>query len=129
MSKKYTPNYPSPEVESDVPNLSGKSPRQNVMIEEAAQRAVAESETWLLAKKINDYSQPGSTSREALEALGFTILGNADDLFYKVQPPDGWTKTTSGFWTTVLDEQGKERILQFFKGAWYDRDAFLNISA
>jgi len=85
---------------------------------------VAESETWLLARKHN--MRQGDT-RADLEALGFTVLGEADDLFYKVQPPAGWTKETSGYWTTVKDASGKERISQFFKGAWYDRDAFLSI--
>lgn len=105
-------------------NISGRSPKDNLSIEEAAQRRVAESETWLLARKHN--MEIGNTKAD-LEALGFTVLGEADDLFYNVQPPEGWTKETSGYWTTVKDATGKERISQFFKGALYDRDAFLSI--
>lgn len=120
--EKYKPNYPDTSKESDVVNISGKSPKQNISIEEAAQRAVAESETWLLARK-----NRGQDSRPALEALGFTILGEVDDLFYQVQSPAGWSKTTEGYWTTVKDAQGNERISQFFKGAWYDRHADLSV--
>lgn len=126
MSDKYTPNYPNPEVESEVPNLSGLSPRQNVTIEEAAQRSVAESEQWMLARKVNGRYLDTNDSRAGLESLGFTVEESNDDLFYSVTAPEGWTKTTSGFWTTVLDADGNERISMFFKGAWYDRDSFLN---
>lgn len=123
MPTKYNPNYPDPNVEPDVPNISGRSPRENVSIEEAAQRAVAENASWLLAKEQN----MNGDSRQALEALGFTVLGEADDLFYQVQPPQGWDKSTQGYWTTVTDDAGNERISQFYKGAWYDRRAFLSI--
>ena len=123
---KYKPNYDEGTVrrESTQVNISGRSPQDNLFIEEAAQRSVAESEVWLLARKHN--MRKGDTCDD-LEAMGFTILGEADDLFYKVQPPEGWTKETSGYWTIVKDASGNERISQFFKGAWYDRDAFLNI--
>lgn len=126
MSKKYTPNYPNPEEASDTPNVSGKSPRQNIMIEEAAQRAVAESEQWMLARRVNGRHMETNDSRVGLEALGFTVKDSDDELFYSVTPPSGWTKETQGFWTTVYDEEGNEQISMFFKGAWYDRDAFLN---
>lgn len=123
---KYVPNYQRPEEESDVVNISGRSPRENVPIEEAAQRAIAESETWLVARAHNRFDAEKDT-RKALEELGFTVLDERDDLFYEVRPPEGWSKSTQGYWTTVLDTEGKERMTQFFKGAWYDTDAFLNI--
>lgn len=122
----YKPNYDDRQIltAGSKANISGKSPMQNLAIEEGAQREVAESETWLLARKQN---MQRDDSKAALEALGFTILGIADDLFFKVQPPAGWTKETEGYWTTVKDAEGHERISQFFKGAWYDREAFLSI--
>ena len=92
--------------------------------EAGVQRAVAESEQWLIARKTN----PGwKDSREALEKLGFKVVRESDDLFYEVEAPAGWTKTTDGYWTTVRDETGAERFSQFFKGAFYDRDAFVNV--
>lgn len=126
---KYKPGYEHPEGESDQINVSGRSPRDNLIIEEMAQKQVAESATWLLARKLNSAhgNYTHGDSRQELEALGFQVEDLADELFYQVEPPSGWTKETSGYWTTVRDADGNEIISQFFKGAWYDRDAFLNI--
>lgn len=97
-------------------------------MEEEAQRNVAEAEEWRLAREMNyvrgEYAR--GDSREELEAMGFTILGE-DDLFYITTPPEGWTKATQGFWTYVHDKEGNERISMFFKGAIYDRRANLSI--
>ena len=121
---KYVPQY-EPEDVSDVLVGSGvTTARQNISIKEAEQRRIAESPKWQLAKRIN----PRGDSRAELEALGFKVVSESDELFYEVEAPAGWQKSTSGFWTTVTDETGKKRISQFFKGAWYDRDAFLNFS-
>lgn len=67
-------------------------------------------------------------SRPELETLGFKVIGEADDLFYRVQAPEGWDKSTQGYWTTVIDAKGQKRMTQFHKGAFYDRDAFLNVN-
>jgi hypothetical protein len=125
----YKPNYTKEDIRksSTITNASGQSPQFILTGEECSQRAIAESETWLLAKKMNRISQDNRTVKDTLEALGFTVLGETDDLFFQVQPPEGWTKETQGYWTTVKDQNGNERITQFFKGAFYDRDAFLNI--
>lgn len=125
----YKPNYDEDLVagSSRVTNVSGRSPHDNILIEEAAQRAVATSENWLLARKTNR-TRGGSDSREILEEAGFQVVSEHDDLFYKVKPPQGWTKQTQGYWTYVYDSEGVERFSQFFKGAWYDRDAFLNVT-
>jgi len=122
----YKPGYDEKAIKesSKVPNISGKSPQENLHIEEANQRAVAESQNWLLAREHNGVGD----SRQDLQDLGFAILGE-EDLFYKINPPAGWTKETSGFWTSVKDASGTERISHFFKGAWYDTRAFLNIKA
>lgn len=131
MADTYTPNYPDPEEESDKPNVSGMSPRANVEIEEAAQRRVAEDPTWLLARKLNSVGGQYSRgdSRDVLEAIGFEVIGEDGTLFYQVRPPEGWTRMTEGYWTSVKDKDGKERMTMFYKGAWYDQDAFLNINA
>jgi len=107
----------------DTLTPTGFTSRQLAYLEEKSQRAVAENSEWLLAKKggLSD-----TDTRKELEKLGFVILGEAD-LFYKVQAPNGWTKVTEGFWTTVLDDKGNERMHQFYKGALYDRDAFIDI--
>jgi len=121
---KYKPNYPNLEDVSDEITVTGKTSRENVAIEETSQRVIAENPEWLLARRLN----PSGDSKSELETLGFKILGEADDLFYRVQPPQDWKKSTEGYWTSVTDSDGKERLNQFHKGAFYDRDAFLNIS-
>ncbi len=125
----YKPNYDDDAIQksSTATNRSGSSPQEIITGEEASQRAVAESEQWLIAKKENGWNQEKSV-KEQLEDLGFVILDEHDDLFFSVQSPKGWTKNTKGYWTSVKDQDGNERISQFYKGAFYDRDAFLNFS-
>lgn len=124
MTDKYQTEYTDDVIEghSDVPNLSGRSPRENLRIEEGNQRRIAESEKWYLARRLN----PRGDSKDCLQGMGF-VVGEVSGLFYEVNPPSGWTKSTDGYWTSVLDCDGHERISQFYKGAWYDQDAFLNI--
>lgn len=126
--KKYTTRYTNDVIEdmSNRVNISGMSPQNNVRFEESAQRKVAEQGEWLLARRLNNNEE--SDSKESLLSLGFLVENSDDDLFYKVTPPEGWTKTTNGYWTTVLDNEGKERISQFFKGAYYDRRAQLHLT-
>ena len=125
----YKPNCTDDQIQqhSVVRNISGRSPKANITIEEGAQKRVATSEVWQLAKQAGWLSR-NETSRRALEEMGFTILDDKDDLFFKVQPPAGWTKATEGYWTYICDADRKERLTQFYKGAWYDSDAFLNLS-
>lgn len=104
-------------------NISGASPREILRGQTTAQRLVAESDKWLLARRIN----PGGDSRVKLMKLGFKVIAVRDDLFYEVEAPEGWTKSTNGYWTRVLDKSGVERFLQFYKGAFYDRSAFISL--
>lgn len=104
----------------------GLSSRVLVTIQEEEQKRIAENSTWLLARRVN----MAGDSRKSLEKLGFSVAtspSSMDTLFYEAQPPKGWTKSTSGYWTTIRDKKGNERISQFYKGAIYDQDAFLNI--
>jgi len=127
---QYVPGYSDEDISemSNTANVSGKSPKNNVAIEEAAQKAAAENPVWQIAREVNWRRYMDSNdSRIGLEALGFTIQ-NESKLFYGVNPPVGWTKETLGFWTTVRDTEGKERLTQFYKGAWYDTSAFVNFT-
>ena len=105
----------------DSPTYTRFTSRECAIIEESNQRAVAENPEWLLAKSNRD-----GDSRKILVGLGFVILGE-QDLFYRVQAPKGWTKVTEGFWTTVLDDKGNARLSQFYKGAFYDRRAHIDV--
>lgn len=122
----YTPQYDDEAIDqsSDKPNISGESPRTNLIIEERAQRQVAESEAWLLARNMGSHWNP-EDSRPALEALGFEVKPH-NDLFYEVVPPEGWAKRTEGYHTYVYDADGKQRAHQFYKGAWYDTRASIS---
>ena len=66
-----------------------------------------------------------------LEALsthwGFTILGESDELFMRVQLAPGWTlKTTEHrLYTDLFDDKGRRRAQIFYKAAPYDRRADL----
>ena len=126
---KYTPNYPDTGTVSNNVMPLGFTSRECVEIEEAVQKEVADHPEWLLAKKINPVrgKRPHKDSRSELKTLGFKILGEYDELFFRVQPPEGWTKTTHGYWTKIMDARGNEIISQFHKGAFYDHDAFLSI--
>lgn len=128
----YTPKYADEDIAKmgNTPNISGLSPQANVTIEEREQAKIANNPTWYIARKMNhdgiNYSR--GDSRSKLEELGFTDIEHGDDLFYSVKAPSGWTKETEGYWTTVKDEMGQKRMSQFYKGAWYDRDAHVNIT-
>ena len=125
----YKPRYTKEDFKrmgKDI-NLSGKSAKENVTIEERAQQGIANSEKWHLARWVHHSWGSGSgDTRPALEALGF-VIHEESGLFYTCTAPDGWTKSTSGYWTTILDSKGVERGSQFYKGAWYDETAFLTI--
>jgi len=116
---------------SDQMTPTGFTSRELVAREEAQQQRIAESEEWQIAKELNTVGSEykHGDSKKELERLGFTnIRPGRKDLFYSVTPPKGWTKETQGFWTTVKDEKGNERMTQFYKGAFYDERAFVNIS-
>lgn len=66
----------------------------------------------------------------AYHRMGIEILDVVDDLFLSVKLPDGWRKigTEHRLWTRLLDNKGRERATIFYKAAFYDRDAFININ-
>lgn len=120
----YKANYVNTNQVPNTMTPTGKTSRECIEIEEQSQKAVAECKEWLIAKKLN----PRGDSKPELESMGFTNIKEKDDLFFSVTPPENWTKETSGYWTTIYDSEGTEQITQFYKGAFYDRDAFINIT-
>lgn len=70
-------------------------------------------------------------TREQLEQMGITFGEDADDLFVHVQLPDGWNKipTDHSMWSNLVDERGRERAKIFYKAAFYDRRASINLTA
>jgi len=67
----------------------------------------------------------------AAEALGIKRLGPVPDdkLFVRATLPQGWKKlaTDHSYWSKIVDESGVERVSIFYKGAFYDRDAFMDV--
>ena len=69
---------------------------------------------------------------EALANIGFKFgeLVDGDSMFQSVQLPAGWTREGSNhaMWSYVLDQHDRQRLSIFYKAAFYDRDAFFNIT-
>lgn len=79
-------------------------------------------------KKISDKNNVLYT-KEQYSKMGILIIEQCDDLFYSVELPDGWKiKPSDRLWNDVYDNQGRKRLNFFYKGAFYDRDAFVNFN-
>lgn len=65
-------------------------------------------------------------TKEQYEQMGIKIIEKFDDLFYNIVLPEGWKirDTEHPMWNNLLDDKGRKRISFFYKGAFYDRDAF-----
>jgi hypothetical protein len=67
----------------------------------------------------------------ALEALGFKFSKrDGKDLFIDAEIPVGWKKvpTDHAMWSNLLDPQGRVRASIFYKAAFYDRAAFMDLA-
>jgi hypothetical protein len=64
-------------------------------------------------------------SREAFEKVGFKFGNEVDELFLTASLPSGWKRvaTDHSMHSTIVDEQGFERVSIFYKAAFYDRRA------
>jgi hypothetical protein len=91
--------------------------------EAAGQESFAQSETLP-----TDMSED---ARNALEKSGVKFLGIIEDdpIFQYVELPEGWQKkpTSHSMYTDLVDANGKKRASIFYKAAFYDRSARLNI--
>jgi hypothetical protein len=78
-----------------------------------------------------DYERKGS-GRKLLESWGFKFgkVVGGDTIFTQAKLPPGWTKkpTDHDMWSTILDDKGRERCGIFYKAAFYDRSAHMNIT-
>ena len=109
---------------SDKLNASGFSPKELIRREDDCQRGVADNKEWCISKK----TKYGKDSKKELRRVGLRVIGTYTiDLFYTVRQPKGWTKSTVGMWTTVLDDKGNLILTQFYKGSLYDQRAFVDI--
>ena len=72
-----------------------------------------------------------SGEQAEFEALGFTF-GDPDPddpMFRPATLPTGWKRKGSdhAMWSYIVDEHDRERVSIFYKAAFYDRDAFMNL--
>lgn len=70
-------------------------------------------------------------SRESWERLGFTFLDIPDDdVLCKASLPEGWRieATEHSMWNNIIDEKGRTRGSMFYKAAFYDRNAHMDLS-
>ncbi len=62
--------------------------------------------------------------------MGIKVLGwgKKDELFGSFQLPEGWKResTDHPMWNSLTDNKGRKRASIFYKGAFYDRDSFVN---
>lgn len=92
------------------------------------------SYTRLVPKKIQYMARKmerGTDTREYLEFLGFIIIEDwdQDPIFYEVKAPEGWGKYhIDSSHISIKDSEGRERFVQFFKGNFEDREAYLILS-
>lgn len=72
---------------------------------------------------------PTECPREKLESLGFVFGEAVDDIFTYVQFPEGWSKvpTENSMWSDLVDNKGRKRGGIFYKAAFYDRSAHMNL--
>lgn len=71
----------------------------------------------------------GRKHRPQFEAMGIKFGEDADDIFVKVELPQGWriAPTDHSMWSKLLDDQGRERASIFYKAAFYDRSAHVDL--
>lgn len=71
-------------------------------------------------------------TQEQFEKMGIVFgdrpVGN--DLFCEAVLPEGWHKeaTAHSMWSDLVDDQGRRRASIFYKAAFYDRNAFMDIT-
>lgn len=58
--------------------------------------------------------------------IGIEIIEEYDDLFYRVNLPEGWSIESNGYWNNVKDSNGNTIIKYFYDSKFYDRCAYVN---
>lgn len=93
-------------------------------MESQGQREVVQSES-LPSESLRDGDD------DALRALGLTLGEPYDDdpLFRPATLPEGWRRepTDHALWSRIVDERGIDRVLVFYKAAFYDRKAHVSV--
>ena len=113
----------SDKLEILIRGLMGEDPSDVILRQEArGQQDFVNSTT--LPKDIRN------GSREQLEEMGIVFGEDVDDLFVEVQLPEGWKRevTDHDMWNKLVNKEGQEQAMIFYKAAFNDRDAFMSIT-
>lgn len=107
-------------------SMSGQSPSRAIEQQEASEQSN------LAMSEVLPTKGTGGIDGDRLKTLGFELGDqvSGDPLFRFVRLPQGWKKvpTSHHLWTDLVDEKGRKRASIFYKGAFYDRDAFMRLT-
>lgn len=86
-----------------------------------------------LSQLIYDCDLPKDCDKEGwakLEEWGVVRMGEADDLFFAVSLPEGWSKqsTNNSLYSNLVDGDGLIRASIFYKSSFYDRKALMGVN-
>jgi len=127
MSKNNIKNTETNEV--DLSLLMGGNPGAIENQEARGQQELVNSSQ--LPRKNNTYARKGDI-QDIYKSMGIKVVteSNGDDLFFDVELPKNWKleSTDHSMWNNLLDDKGRTRATIFYKAAFYDRDAFININ-
>lgn len=98
-------------------------------MEAEGQKQLVESAS--LPIKINNHGADKERDHQAMVRWGI-VFGKpekGEKLFVQATLPANWKKvpTDHSMWSHVVDDKGRERISIFYKAAFYDREAFMNV--
>lgn len=122
---------------SGIENTSARDPLlQFAGLLGGTDRYITEMESAGQRQLVNSTQLPtemNSGTDDDLRAMGFELgdPNDGDPMFRNVTLPDGWSKqaTDHAMWSKVVDEHGRARLKVFYKAAFYDRRAFINVQA
>lgn len=79
--------------------------------------------------KVNSTRLPRKGDWQALKAMGVVRGPDVDRLFCEAFLPSGWEIVeVHYYWSSLRDQNGVEKASIFYKDAFYDNDAFFDIS-
>ncbi len=103
---------------------------ETIMLLAGGSGAIESLERFEQARVTSSFTMlPRKGPRAEAEALGFVFgenINDGTDLFVAVTAPEGWDikRTDHSMWSNYVDQKGRVRGKQFYKGAFYDLDAF-----
>lgn len=130
--KGITPAALGAAMKGDLNNFIVASTPGGIERQEAeGQRDLVNATVARLPKDINDHRFRGKDAKEVYALAGIEVTGECDDIFLNVKLPAGWklNPTDHSMWSKLVDEQGRERAVVFYKAAFYDRNAHFGFTS